>query len=72
MVLTGPWDVRLWAGVQLAALEPLHLRGKARAWLRIQNTQLLQAEPLKSLHTLRISLDLVKAISHVVTPGPWI
>ena len=62
----------MWTGVQLAALEPLDLRGKARPWLRIQNTQLLEAKALQSRSTLRVSLDLVKAIRHVVTTGPWI
>ena len=72
MICTGPWDVGMRAGFQLAALEPLDLRCKARPWLRIQNTQLLEAKALQSRSTLRISLDLVKAIRHIVAPGSWI
>ena len=62
----------MWAAFQFAALEPLDLRCKARPWLRIQDTQLLEAKSLQSRSTLRVSLYLVKAIRHVVTPGPWI
>jgi len=40
-------------------------------WLNELNSELIKAEALQSLCTLHVSVDLVKAICHVVTPGAY-
>ena len=40
-------------------------------WLDKLNSELIKAEALQSLCTLHVSVDLVKAIGHVVTPGAY-
>ena len=68
-----PWSrcECLLLGIKGSTLEPLYSRREASMWLDKLNSELIKAEALQSLCTLHVSVDLVKAIGHVVTPGAY-
>ena len=66
-VLAWAWRVSLWT--KIVANEALDPGCEASVRLHKLYSKLVQAETLQRFRTLLVSLDLVKAIGHIVTPG---